>query len=287
MTDNGADTVTKPSFFLFSGDETKDQDIASKFAGSGKRALLLSENCVRSRRKSFPDKLWFSSDMIIYQKLCQEAGCVAVEIHSIRVRHRGNPYVVHDIQVTYKQFFSDGSTRLLECTPVFSSNNNGYRPFRETVFELQDGEYITGLQIYRSLNLEGLVFVTNLREVRCGYTGETPRDFWQVLLELSLEASTPPSSRIVAFFSMYKSELCERVGYYAEPFRWASLGPYIVLRELFRQGRAEKLPIDDDLLHQIVQSDEGVFRHIISFCPSISALGTGRSYLQSTVLRNY
>lgn len=155
------------------------------------------------------------------------------------------------------------------------------------MFELQDGEYITGLQIYRSLNLEGLVFVTNLREVRCGYTGETPRDFWQVLLELSLEASTPPSSRIVAFFSMYKSELCERVGYYAEPFRWASLGTYILLRELFRQGRAEKLPIDDDLLHQIVQSDEGVFRHIMSFCPSISALGTGRSYLQSTVLRNY
>lgn len=206
------------------------------------------------------------NDIYCYERLRQEEGCVRVEIHSVRVRHTasytsgiGNKYC-HGIQVTYKQWFRDGTTRLFECDPNISSSgyyayNNGRR-VEDTVFDLQDGEYLTGLRVHQGEIVDGIIFVTNLREVHCVGAGGSL---------LNTMVSNPPHMRIVAFCGTYKG-VWERVGYYAESLRWEIVGPFILLRELVRRDRVERPAVGDDLFHQIINlNEEGVFRTIMSY----------------------
>merc|ERR1712183_1104743 len=45
-----------------------------------------------------------------------------------------------------------------------------------------------------------------------------------------------PSMRIVAFCGTVNG-VCERIGFYAKPFGWDCLGPFILMRELVQRGR--------------------------------------------------
>ena len=201
------------------------------------------------------------NDMHDYLRLRKEHGCVWVDIHSVRVRHspKSRSMCCHGIQVTYKQWFRDGSTKLVPSLPHFASYGD-HAKFcdgctEDTTLVLQDGEYITGIRFSQKDVLKDIIFVTNLRQVHCGYSRLA------LLKSHTTMLTNPPNTRIIAFCGILKG-VWERVGYYAEHCQWETFGPYM-LRELICREQACSIE-NNDVLQRVV-ADEGLFRAILSF----------------------
>jgi len=222
------------------------------------------------------------SDLSLYVSLLREPGCVDVELSSVLVRH--DPYG-HGIQSIYKLTYSDGTTRLRTGSRnEFSTGYYGRRTPRATGFHLEDDERITGIRVNRGDVLDGITFVTNLREEHCGGIGGGGGSS-SSSLKSSLAVDLPPMTRLVAFCGTV-SDVSERIGIYARDVRWElCLGVFVLTRELARSGRADVVVArrsedddddDDDgprsqnqslsvVLDRMNALDDGVFRYIMKF----------------------
>ena len=198
------------------------------------------------------------NDFKFYQRLCHTTGCNNVTISSIRVRHNR---FCHGLQVEYRSKFSDGSTRLAWAEPHFYQRGYyayaGERRSQEETWVLGEEEHIRGLRIRQGEIMDGITFVTNQRELHTGGYGGSPRN-----MMLSVQSN----HRIVAFTGTEYGVL-QRIGYYAKPFGWSIVRPYIMLRWLKINGRA--LVIDgeeESIINNFMNlAEDGIFRTVLEY----------------------
>ena len=210
------------------------------------------------------------SDLMYYQRLCAEPGCVKVCMSRVRCLH--NQYFM-GLQVVYRSTFANEATREYACPERFFVSGyyaieGGTRNF--STLDLEDEEFITGLRLNQGEILDGVTFVTNRREVHFGGHGGSR-------YEDSMMMSTRLNAfRIVAFTG---SELgvMHRIGYFAENISWETIRPLVMLRWLVERERASlSLSIEECTKEQLVvrtlvgaDSSETlpdeIFRHVLWF----------------------
>lgn len=201
------------------------------------------------------------SDLGFYQSLWNETGGVVVSVEISEVFVRYNSYC-HGIQSGYTVTFADGRKKKRLGPSNFRSSGyySNHRNIRTTIscLYLDEKEFITGLNIRQGEVVDKIAVVTNNRVVEYGGNGGSPMPMMP----------RDPSSKIVAFAGILDG-VCSRIGFYAQPLAWETVGPCILLRELMKQDRATanndhqtKLGL---LVHQCLSLDEGLFRYTIDF----------------------
>ena len=170
----------------------------------------------------------YFNDLNVYKSLLNENGCVSVKISSIIVRC--SKYI-HGFRVKYKCKFNDGRAETRESVEnFFSSGYYGYdRPKENRELILSDDEYLRGIRVRQGDILDGITFVTNLREVKFGGNGgDAIMDDRMVL---------PQSHEIVALTGTIWM-VVSRVGFYAKSRGWDIVGTYIMMKWLVDKNRA-------------------------------------------------
>jgi hypothetical protein len=170
----------------------------------------------------------FFNDFEVYKSLLDVHNCISVDISKIKVWH--NDYC-KGFQVTYRSTFQNG---LIETdvgpehiydTGYYSYHGRGQSTCEELI--LEDREYIMGLKVSQGEILDGLTFVTNLREVHFGGHGGSHHD---MILN--------PRMKIIALTGTAFG-VVHRVGFYAIPRVWMIVRHYVMLRWLIGQNRAQ------------------------------------------------
>ncbi len=196
------------------------------------------------------------NDFKFYDRLCNMKGCTSVRISTIRVRH--NNYC-HGIQVGYKSKFHDGSTSVAWAEPHFYERGYYYYTgtSREETWVLGEEEYICGLRIQQGDIVDGITFVTNERQLHSGGYGGNPHN---MMLPVKYD------HRIIAFAGTEYGVL-QRIGYYAKPFGWSIIRPFVMLRWLKIHKRAFiEEGEEDNVLNKFMDlAEDGIFRNILEY----------------------
>lgn len=169
------------------------------------------------------------NDLDFYRSLRDRDGCVCVDIASIVVRHND---FVHGFQVTYRSTFRDGTVRTdVGSENYFSTGFYSYHSghFKDSTITLANNEYIRGLRINQGEILDGVTFVTNLREVHFGGRGGSHHANTMIL---------EPSMQIVVLAGTVYN-VVQRIGFYAISRKWDIVGHYIMLRWLMNQKQEQ------------------------------------------------
>ena len=204
----------KKLWLNFSGSNQNGRFITSYFRQSGDEEMNQS-NLLGGVR---------FNDILFYEDLLEEKDCIRVDISKLYVFHTSRG--ISRFYVHYRLTFSDGSTEEREGpTHFFLSEENSVLD----VWLLGDNEFLRGVKVYQDEIVRGVTFLTNLRDIHCGGYGGQMYD--------AIEAN-PPSMRVVAFCGSGRDDHCERIGFYSMSFGWHFCGHFIMVRELFRRGRA-------------------------------------------------
>lgn len=240
---------------------------------------LLIDNIRQEQREFDRHARYGYNDMQFYENLLAENGCTNVDISSIFVRY-ATPlvrygaaqylkYLCVAVGVVYRQTFRDGSCKYVRGPKNLSAGNLPWTLFssKEHEFQLKRNEYLLGIRLHKggtykgATYLCGLTFVTNFREEHFGGHVCDQRKLCNAM------ASIPPDMRIVAFCGTHFGLICEHIGIYAKAFGWKSRGPYILMRRLVTDGRAEinGSTSSDASVRWLVNIDPGLFRLVMSY----------------------
>jgi hypothetical protein len=184
----------------------------------------------------------FFNDFDFYKSLLDVHNCISVDISKIKVWHTN---YCKGFQVIYRSTFRNGSIQ----TNVGPRNfyNTGYYSYhagtQNTCGELilEEREYIMGLKVIQGEVLDGVTFVTNLREVHFGGHGGNSHD---IILN--------PGMKIIALTGTVFG-VVNRVGFYAKPRVWMIIGHYVMLRWLIGQNRAQRSKHKSPLLRSFIR----------------------------------
>jgi hypothetical protein len=179
------------------------------------------------------------SDLQHYLELCAQPDCVKVRISRVRCRH--NQYFM-GLQVSYQSTFANGTTQQSQAPEHFFSH--GYYAYTgnqivDRSLELQDDEFITGLYVNQGEIVDGVTFVTNLREEHVLFGGEGGSR-----VTMMLPGSALPTYRIIAFTGTERGVM-HRIGFFAENISWETIRPLVMLRWLVERERAAPLLLSD------------------------------------------
>lgn len=218
----------KNLWFRFSGSHNMGHFITKDFRRTGDDEM---NHCSLRGRERF-------NDIQFYEGLLQEKDCIRVDICKLCVYRTSRG--ISRFYVHYRLTFFDGSTEEREGPDHFfySPQENEELP---ELWILEDTEFLLGVTINQDEIVRGVTFKTNLQDIKCGESGGHAYD---------AIAANPPSMRIVAFCGSVFEGHFERLGFYSMSFGWHLCGSFILVRELFRRGRAIA-PTEESIKHRI------------------------------------
>mmetsp|Transcript_133986 Transcript_133986/g.199276 ORF Transcript_133986/g.199276 Transcript_133986/m.199276 type:complete len:512 (+) Transcript_133986:121-1656(+) len=165
-----------------------------------------------------PNHAQIFNDYPIYKMLRDTPGCGSVKIAAVRARFLGCS-ACHGIQVLYKSTFEDGRTHMMQGAV------NGARPGESDLTManwtyLDDNEHMTGLRLNQDDEITGIIFVTNLREIRFGGRGREDG----LSVATHGRRSTRLVSTVVAIAGTTTTRALQRMAYYVKPILVTSDG---------------------------------------------------------------
>jgi len=241
------------------------------------------------------------SDWSFYQDLKKQQGCIHVELSQIHVEH--SSWFLTSLQATYKSTFvnTDDNDSTATTTVETKAPKHDFQRFSNPqqhdgmyntqstnltkstlTLDLENKEYITNLSLRTVDKIsDRITFYTNLgRQVSfgspdiCGY----PQKYLLPVYSSNGTTATatsntlpPPqnqeSLRKVVALTGVTAIMAEQIGCISESQHWHRVKPYVLMRALVEQRRAQPNITEEESMLQsfILEANDDIFKQVLSF----------------------